>query len=340
MKTNISKARRLSVIIPLTLAIVIVFGILFANVIGDGSNSPDANTLNNKVDTPAFSDTKTDTVDVSANENETNTNTDSYVFTNVTSNTATIIPLSNLMLSMYSEDKCIIGDVNNDGWVNEADKDILGKYLAKWDIEINEKTADCNGDGTIDSVDAVLLSQYLAGWNIDFPEPPETNYTPGDVNNDGVVNKKDADALAKHLAGWDIEIHEDAADYYKDGIINSKDAVRLAQYLEGVNATTNDTNNNRSIQENNEENLNVGVSYAQTAKFTTIGYKWGDVNEDGYVDEDDFFDFLKHLLYLTGRNYEPLYNPDVADLDNDGRVTHKDGQLLYDYLEDHGINIY
>lgn len=58
------------------------------------------------------------------------------------------------------------GDVNNDGTVSKADLLRLQKYLAKWDVEIDEGAADCNGDGDVSKADLLRLQKYLAKWDV------------------------------------------------------------------------------------------------------------------------------------------------------------------------------
>lgn len=58
------------------------------------------------------------------------------------------------------------GDVNMDGAVNKLDLLRLQKYLAGWDVEIDENAADTNGDGIVSKADLLRLQKYLAGWNV------------------------------------------------------------------------------------------------------------------------------------------------------------------------------
>lgn len=46
----------------------------------------------------------------------------------------------------------------------------LQKYLAGWDVEIDEEAADCNGDGVISKADLLRLQKYLAGWDVKLGE--------------------------------------------------------------------------------------------------------------------------------------------------------------------------
>ncbi len=60
---------------------------------------------------------------------------------------------------------------------------------------------DISGDGVLTSKDTTRLMRYLAGWNV------EVNEAALDVNGDGVVNTKDTTRLMRYLAGWNVTIH-------------------------------------------------------------------------------------------------------------------------------------
>ncbi len=59
-----------------------------------------------------------------------------------------------------------IGDINGTGEVGLDDVTVLSKYLAGWDIEVNEDALDVSGDGKVNLFDIVLLAQYVAGWDV------------------------------------------------------------------------------------------------------------------------------------------------------------------------------
>ena len=60
----------------------------------------------------------------------------------------------------------VYGDANEDGKINMADVLLLRKYLAKWNVTLNEANADVNGDTKINMADVLLLRKYLAKWNV------------------------------------------------------------------------------------------------------------------------------------------------------------------------------
>ena len=64
-----------------------------------------------------------------------------------------------------------LGDVNNDGKIDQADAQMILDYEAKLldHRGLSLAVADVSGDGVIDSNDAVLIRQYLAGKFTKFP---------------------------------------------------------------------------------------------------------------------------------------------------------------------------
>ncbi len=72
------------------------------------------------------------------------------------------------LISLWNAKKSSKGDINQDGTVDEKDSVMLGRYLAGWDVTINQSNSDINKDNTIDEKDAIILSRYLAGWNIEL----------------------------------------------------------------------------------------------------------------------------------------------------------------------------
>ncbi len=61
-----------------------------------------------------------------------------------------------------------LGDVNDDGVINNRDLGLLQQYLNGWSVTIVELAADVNVDGVINNRDLGLMQQYLNGWNVQF----------------------------------------------------------------------------------------------------------------------------------------------------------------------------
>ncbi len=97
---------------------------------------------------------------------------------------------SNIAVSYNAED------------VYDADESNVTFYCEDGIITFVDYTpGDINGDGVLNSKDTTRLMRYLAGWDV------EINEAALDVNGDGVVNTKDTTRLMRYLAGWDVEIH-------------------------------------------------------------------------------------------------------------------------------------
>ncbi len=59
----------------------------------------------------------------------------------------------------------MLGDADGDGKVTTTDKVLLSRFLAKWDIEIDEKACDLNQNGVPEAAEAVVIARYLAKWS-------------------------------------------------------------------------------------------------------------------------------------------------------------------------------
>ena len=62
------------------------------------------------------------------------------------------------------------GDVNGDGSVNRLDTLRLGKYLAGWDVEIDDMASDVTADGNVNRLDLLRLGKFFAGWDVTLGE--------------------------------------------------------------------------------------------------------------------------------------------------------------------------
>lgn len=58
----------------------------------------------------------------------------------------------------------LVGDVDGDGEVTDADDIILERWLAGWSVTVDEAASDVDGDGEVTDADAILLARHLAGW--------------------------------------------------------------------------------------------------------------------------------------------------------------------------------
>lgn len=61
-------------------------------------------------------------------------------------------------------------DINHDGVFNGYEMIILVRYLAGWNVTVNEEYFDLNGDGGISAYEVIMYSRYFAGWRVDVGE--------------------------------------------------------------------------------------------------------------------------------------------------------------------------
>ena len=57
------------------------------------------------------------------------------------------------------------GDANGDGVASLLDAALMRRFIAGWDVTLDEVAADLNGNGTVDLTDVVILRRSLAGWD-------------------------------------------------------------------------------------------------------------------------------------------------------------------------------
>ncbi|MBR3555045.1 MAG: hypothetical protein IKN89_03970 [Oscillospiraceae bacterium] len=68
------------------------------------------------------------------------------------------------MAALSASAMILVGDVNGDGSVTNADAALLKRYIAGWSVSIDRNAADINRDGSVTNADAALLNRYIAGW--------------------------------------------------------------------------------------------------------------------------------------------------------------------------------
>ena len=68
--------------------------------------------------------------------------------------------------TVYEGENVLPGDIDGNGKVNLQDSALLRRYLAGWDVTIDENAADVDGNGKVNLQDSALLRRYLAGWDV------------------------------------------------------------------------------------------------------------------------------------------------------------------------------
>ncbi len=68
------------------------------------------------------------------------------------------------LYAVVNDQERLPGDINSDGTVDMKDSTVLRRWLAGWDVTINESNADVNGDGEVNLLDSTILRRHLANW--------------------------------------------------------------------------------------------------------------------------------------------------------------------------------
>ena len=148
----------------------------------------------------------------------------------------------------YQSDTTLVGDVNGDGSVTQAD---LQPFAAAYESVPGQSrydlAADFNHDGIVNQVDAKALMQNMPPATPDAPLQLVMNLLPADQaqyaaskNSGGSTFKKDI-TIVGHTVPGSIVLEDDSRGYYKwDG-----------------GAVATDANGNFSVNETNTQGVNT-----------------------------------------------------------------------------------
>ncbi len=132
------------------------------------------------------------------------------------------------------------GDVNNDGYVNEEDFELVSQCVRG--VTTCSSQADVNGDGKVNFEDTLLINQYIHDLVSTFPvcqmkTPPCDSY--GDVDSDGYVTSDDNNLIRKYMTGQASLTQEQLhrADVNADGEVNVLDIQTISLYVNGTIST-------------------------------------------------------------------------------------------------------
>ena len=211
------------------------------------------------------------------------------------------------------KDYILYGDVNEDGVITEEDATLLSNYLNN-NTKISDqalKNADVNGDGKVNITDLGLLQMYIANpdnyknsQNISLPYIPidKSYYTIqyGDVNLDGEV---------------DIYDVTESSDY----CLSSTSSLKGQQLL---NADVNGDGKINRIDTALIFDLSFGTKINSPMTDYTL---YGDLNNDGILDNNDIDKLTRYLNRSTGLDNQARKN---ADVNGDGVINNTDLTLL------------
>jgi Ca2+-binding EF-hand superfamily protein len=229
-------------------------------------------------------------------------------------------------LNAFSSSDLEYADLNNDGYYDLIDVDILSHCVAgatkycdfpvtNYDLEVY---GDLNRNHKIDSIDMVKLAQYVEG-KIELEDSLKLY---ADLNLDNKIDYIDVDILSRKIVGDEkyqklpIRNLDEILNYGNvDNLtgITYKDLTKLYNYIKG-----------------NEELKGIALLSA-------------DLNKDGKIDYVDLTILHGYLNKIKG--YATLPNTNISksiiygDINQDGKVDEKDVTLLSQYLAKWNLNL-
>ena len=222
-------------------------------------------------------------------------------------------------LNAFSSSDLEYADLNNDGYYDLIDVDILSHCVAgatkycdfpvtNYDLEVY---GDLNRNHKIDSIDMVKLAQYVEG-KIELEDSLKLY---ADLNLDNKIDYIDVDILSRKIVGDEkyqklpIRNLDEILNYGNvDNLtgITYKDLTKLYNYIKG-----------------NEELKGIALLSA-------------DLNKDGKIDYVDLTILHGYLKRVSG--FEKLPNEKIktiskyGDLNNDGIINQKDADILAEMM--------
>lgn len=250
----------------------------------------------------------------------------------------------------------ILGDVNLDGVVSDADLILLNSYLAKTS-ELNENqliASDVNSDGIISVGDSENIrlfvnghttgseylvkigSSYVCSKNYQLKEnvcvsdisidAKSASYKRGDVTLDGNIDLQDIELLSNYLnkkTNFSM-VQLQVADYNVNGTIEINDLNDLKDFLNNKDNSSNpslgDVNSDKIV---NDTDVIIIKKYIEGKyKLNSDQIKNADINSDGVVDSFDVTELVDKVssFYQNG------------DINLDGKVDIDDLAMLQNGL--------
>ena len=229
-------------------------------------------------------------------------------------------------LNAFSSSDLEYADLNNDGYYDLIDVDILSHCVAgatkycdfpvtNYDLEVY---GDLNRNHKIDSIDMVKLAQYVEG-KIELEDSLKLY---ADLNLDNKIDYIDVDILSRKIVGDE--------KYQKLPIRNLDKILNYGNVDNLTGITYKDLTKLYNYIKENEELKGIALLSA-------------DLNKDGKIDYVDLTILHGYLNKIKG--YETLPNTNISksimygDINQDGKVDEKDATLLSQYLAKWNLNL-
>ena len=229
-------------------------------------------------------------------------------------------------LNAFSSSDLEYADLNNDGYYDLIDVDILSHCVAgatkycdfpvtNYDLEVY---GDLNRNHKIDSIDMVKLAQYVEG-KIELEDSLKLY---ADLNLDNKIDYIDVDILSRKIVGDE--------KYQKLPIRNLDEILNYGNVDNLTGITYKDLTKLYNYIKENEELKGIALLSA-------------DLNKDGKIDYVDLTILHGYLNKIKG--YATLPNTNISksiiygDINQDGKVDEKDATLLSQYLAKWNLNL-
>ena len=222
-------------------------------------------------------------------------------------------------LNAFSSSDLEYADLNNDGYYDLIDVDILSHCVAgatkycdfpvtNYDLEVY---GDLNRNHKIDSIDMVKLAQYVEG-KIELEDSLKLY---ADLNLDNKIDYIDVDILSRKIVGDE--------KYQKLPIRNLDEILNYGNVDNLTGITYKDLTKLYNYIKENEELKGIALLSA-------------DLNKDGKIDYVDLTILHGYLKRVSG--FEKLPNEKIktiskyGDLNNDGIINQKDADILAEMM--------
>ena len=233
---------------------------------------------------------------------------------------------------IIQEDTNGLGDVNEDGKVDNLDSVMTLRYIAGL-VELTPEQilkADVNCDGKVTEEDAKLILNYdaeiISGFSSEFAgylneinnsinEDYVNGYEIGDVNADGKVDSTDANLIYNYIRGIKTFTSEEEtrADFNKDRIINEEDARDIEQQYNSQYKSKYLNLKNLKILPQSERKLYIEFKVKPENLYEIVEKE----GTDNYVKLDNIVEIAS---YGTLDNTNSIY----AGIDNDSQPGNTD----------------
>jgi hypothetical protein len=183
--------------------------------------------------------------------------------------------------------------------------------------EVPPGTYEVYLEGTAGEVVATAL--------LDVPDEEGAVFTRGDTDANAIIQINDGILILAYLfRGEELRVCLDAADANDNGMVEVGDAIYLLRYLfAGGSAPT------APFPDQGIDPTEDSIGCSGVTELVAMDCIRGDVNQDGAITLPDAI-YIYQMLFAGGPRAPCM---DAADIDDDGRVTQRDAELIYSPIQ-------